>query len=127
GGKFLIRPFSWRVGIIKEALRRGPIATEEIRGRDGEVEHVKMDTSGNGYPPPSAITKMTQSDYYSYPDVCYAEGWSLIYFLREIVPKNEKWNAKWGKILDTYFQTLKTEVNKETPLAPPTFNPDDGK
>src|SRR5207247_5110242 len=66
-----------------------------------------------------------QGDYYSYPDVCYAEGWSLIYFLREIVPKNEKMNAKWGKILDTYFATLKAEVNKDAPLAPPEVKPDD--
>ena len=47
--------------------------------------------------------RFTQGEYYSYPAISYAQGWSLVYFLRETVPKNKKWNAKWGKILDTYF------------------------
>ena len=62
--------------------------------------------------------RLTQADYYSYPSICYAQGWSLIYFLREAVPKNPKWNEKWGKILDTYFDTLKREANKDKPLTP---------
>ena len=56
------------------------------------------------------LVRFTQREYYSYPGVCYAQGWSLIYFLREIVPKNKKYSEKWGNILDVYFDTLKGEV-----------------
>ena len=38
---------------------------------------------------------------------CYAQGWSLVYFLR--VGPTEKprgWNRAWNSILDTYLATL---------------------
>ncbi|MFV1958570.1 MAG: hypothetical protein ACC662_04060, partial [Planctomycetota bacterium] len=54
---------------------------------------------------------------YSYPGICYAQGWSFIYFLREIVPKNRKYKAKWGHILQIYFDSLKGEVDKRPKQA----------
>ena len=36
----------------------------------------------------------------------YAQGWSLIYFLRQTK------SQEWKNILPTYFQTLKSEVTK---------------
>ena len=36
---------------------------------------------------------------------CYAQGWSLIYFLRE-GSKAKGWQKEWGSILDTYTDTL---------------------
>ena len=84
-----------------------------------------FDRSKHGYTPLDRITAFTQGQYYSYPDVCYAEGWSLVYFLRELVPKNPKWNAKWGKILETYFGVLQGTATppaitpKPKPVAPP--------
>jgi len=47
-----------------------------------------------------------QPQYYANPYVCYAEGWSLVYFLRksEAVAKKPEWAA----ILPTYFAELKT-------------------
>ena len=124
GNTFKIHPFAWRVPVIKDAIRKGAIACEEVKGDDGSTERIRIDPSGEGYVPLNIIVKMSQGDYYGYANVCYAEGWSLVYFLREIVPKNDKWNAKWGKILETYFATLKAEVNKESPLAPPVVKPD---
>jgi len=129
--KFNIRPFNWRVGIIKEALVKGackPEADDPKKPSDmdegmpddegGPAKRVVWDRSKGGYTPLEYFVKMTQGEYYSYPSVSYAQGWSLIYFLREFVPKNPKWNEKWGKILGTYFDTLKTEANKDKPLVP---------
>ena len=132
--KFNIRPFNWRVGIIKDALVKGPCKPEveddkkpttgdsgPMPGDDdegGPAKRVNWDRSKGGYTPLEYFVRMTQGEYYSYPSVSYAQGWSLIYFLREFVPKNPKWNEKWGKILDVYFTTLKTEANKDKPLTP---------
>lgn len=133
--KFAIRPFNWRVGVIKEALVKGPCKPEaedpkkpstdgpggSMPGGDdegGPSKRVNWDRSKGGYTPLEYFVKMTQGEYYSYPSVSYAQGWSLVYFLREFVPKNPKWNEKWGKILGTYFDTLKAEANKDKPLTP---------
>ena len=96
-GKFTIHPFSWRIGVIKGALRAGP-SKKDAKG--------DWDRKKEGYTPLQDFTSFTQGDYYAYPSVSYAQGWSLIYFLREIVPKKADWNAKWGRILDVYFKTL---------------------
>ena len=96
-GKFTIHPFSWRIGVIKAALHAGP-SKKDAKG--------DWDRKKEGYTPLQDFTSFTQGDYYAYANVCYAEGWSLIYFLREIVPKKPDWNAKWGRILDVYFKTL---------------------
>jgi len=110
GGKFKIGPFRWRVGTVKNAIRAGPCPYEEKKER-GETVRV-WDRSNHGYSPLAALVRMDQGEYYSYPGVSYAQGWSLVYFLREIVPKNPKWAAKWGRILPTYFDTLKAEIEK---------------
>lgn len=100
GKKFVIKPFQWRVGTVRRAITEGP------REREGDL------WGNKGYTPLKHLVQFTQGQYYSYPGVSYAQGWSLIYFLREIVPKKKKWNAKWGKILDTYFDVLKAEAAK---------------
>jgi hypothetical protein len=109
--KFKIGPFDWRVGIVKAAIRAGPCSYEEKKLPDGTRQRT-WERSGGGYSPLVALVDMSQPEYYSYPGVSYAQGWSLVYFLREIVPKNPKWNEKWGKILPTYFDVLKAEVAK---------------
>jgi hypothetical protein len=122
-GKFRIGPFNWRIGEVKGAIAAGPSPSSDGgTGRDGKP-HKKFDRAKGGYTPLQDLVAFTQGEYYSYPGVSYAQGWSLIYFLREIVPKNPKWNAKWGKILDVYFDTLKAEVNKKTPLGPKKVDP----
>jgi hypothetical protein len=124
GGKFTIKPFRWRTEVIRNAIRKGPVAVDVSTNSDGETK-LKFDWSVEGYIPLTAFVRMSQRDYYG-PLVsqCYAQGWAFNYFLREVVPKNAKWNEKWGKILATYFDTLKAEVNKEKPLAPKKADPD---
>jgi hypothetical protein len=111
-GKFTIRPFSWRVGTIKNALNAGP-SPKDAKG--------EWDRKRRGYTPLPDFTSFSQGEYYSYPGVSYAQGWSLVYFLREIVPTKPAWNAKWGKILDTYFTTLRGSI---PPPKKPTAAPD---
>jgi hypothetical protein len=125
GGKFTVRPFSWRIGTIKAALRAGPFPKKP----DGTYDHSKR-----GYTPLVDFVHLSQDEYYDpqVVHVCYSQGWSLVYFLRELVPKNAEWNEKWGKILDTYFTTLRgkqeNKVKRTGPVtpsgdAPPTAPP----
>ncbi len=37
---------------------------------------------------------------------CYAQGWSLIWFLRTGAGKAKGWQKSWGTILDTYLEAL---------------------
>jgi len=37
---------------------------------------------------------------------CYAQGWSLIWFLRTGAGKAKGWQESWGSILDKYLETL---------------------
>ncbi len=115
GRKFVIKPFTWRMGTIKNALRMGP----------SPVEGDGFDRTKEGYTPLEPFTAFTQGQYYSYPGISYAQGWSFIYFLRELVPKNPKWNAKWGKILETYFNVLQnsTAVTPSDPKPAPAPEP----
>jgi hypothetical protein len=115
GGKFTIRPFNWRVGTIQTAIRHGASPYDETTDSDGDPKF-QFDRAKEGYSPLKAFVRMSQGDYYNYAHVSYAQGWSFIYFLREAVPKNPAWNAKWGKILETYFDVLKREANKDKPL-----------
>ena len=112
-GKFKIKPFQWRVGVIRSAIVQGERPYEELTGEDGKVTR---SWERKGYTPLENLVTFSQREYYSYPGVCYAQGWSLIFFLREIVPKNKKYAAKWGHILGLYFDTLKAEVNRDGSL-----------
>jgi hypothetical protein len=53
------------------------------------------------------IVKYEQSQYYDKDKVhiCYAQGWSMIYFLRK--SKDVEKKPAWAKILPTYFEVLK--------------------
>ncbi len=114
GKKFIIKPFRWRVGTIKGAIVQGERTCTEVEDDKGNT---RKQWSNSGYTPLKELVRFTQGQYYSYPSVCYAQGWSLIYFLREIVPKNKKYKAKWGHILKTYFDVLQREVNKDGKLV----------
>ncbi len=72
------------------------------------LKHIQQAIQSGKYVPLKEIMAFEQPDYYR-PDrigVCYAEGWSLIYFLRksEIVAKR----PEWAQILPTYFAELKS-------------------
>ncbi|MDF1702824.1 MAG: hypothetical protein P1V36_16870, partial [Planctomycetota bacterium] len=113
GGKFKIEPFDWRVGTVRGAIVQGPRAFTEEKDSQGNV---RKKWENKGYTPLEDLVQFSQRQYYSYPGVSYAQGWALIYFLREIVPKSKKMKAKWGHILDTYFDTLQAEVNRDGKL-----------
>jgi hypothetical protein len=96
GRKFRIEPFDWRVQTVKNAIRKG--SRRDVQG---------------GYTPLKDLVRFSQKEYYAYASICYAQGWSLVYFLREVVPKRKSYRQKWGHILDVYFDTLKEKVEEE--------------
>jgi hypothetical protein len=53
------------------------------------------------------MIKYEQPQYYAEDKVhiCYAQGWSMIYFLRKSEQVAKK--PEWAKILPTYFEILK--------------------
>jgi hypothetical protein len=117
--KIVVSPFlrDQRVGFVQAAIRQGP--REFSMRKDPESGRERKVYTGNaGYTPLEDLVKFSQGEYYAYPMVSYSQGWSLIYFLREVVPQDKKMNEKWGRILSTYFDVLKREVNRETPLNP---------
>jgi hypothetical protein len=125
-GKFKLAPFDWRVGTVKTAIREGPrpfvVQKDEKTGKERRIYGAGID---RGYTPLRDLVAFSQGEYYSYPGVSYAQGWSLVYFLREAVPKKKEWNAKWGRILEKYFAALKREVAKEGKLVRGGERPDE--
>ncbi|MFH0943670.1 MAG: hypothetical protein V2A76_00575, partial [Planctomycetota bacterium] len=114
GGRFKIEPFRWRIGTVKDAIRQGPRPfTLEV---DERTQKQRKVWEAKGYTPLEDLVHFSQGDYYSYPGVSYAQGWSLVYFLREKLSRSQK--EKWGHILPTYFDTLKAEVVKTEELKP---------
>jgi hypothetical protein len=83
--KFTLEKFDWRDPLIKESLREGR------------------------YVPLEQFVRMTKAEYYDQTTIGrnYAQGWSLIYFLRTGKKNNAKgWNPQWDSILDTYLTAL---------------------
>jgi len=102
--RFELTENPWRIRNIQEMLRQG------VASRD------KKDF---GYAPLQELVRWSQSQYYDKPDGAnpfgipghknYAEGWSLIYFLRTGAQNKAKgWDPAWGSILDRYLETLAT-------------------
>jgi hypothetical protein len=62
------------------------------------------------------MIRWSQSEYYGRNSeglsggACYAQGWSMIYFLRE--SKVAKKHEVWSTILDNYFDTLRETYNE---------------
>jgi len=81
GGRFVIGPFQWRLGIFKNMQATGRVV------------------------PLDKFIRMTQAEYYARASECYAQGWAFVYFLREEAPRSD-----WKRILPTYFDTLKSAV-----------------
>lgn len=76
-----IGPNPWRVKTIQKAIR--------------EAKHVPL----------AQLVRYEQAEYYANPYVCYAEGWSLVYFLRKSEQVAKR--AEWARILPSYFEGLK--------------------
>lgn len=61
--------------------------------------------------PWSEILRYEQMSYYANPGICYAQGWSMIYFLN--TSKHVEKDARLAQILPIYFDTLKATWAKE--------------
>ncbi|MBI5365292.1 MAG: hypothetical protein HZA53_19095 [Planctomycetes bacterium] len=97
-----IGPMPWRVHTIQQAI--------------GENKHI----------PWREMIRYEQPQYYKEDVVyiCYAQGWSMIYFLRksdEVAKRPE-----WAKILPTYFETLKAAYAEELAKLPEDKREDRG-
>ena len=86
GKKFRADVFRWRTGIIATAFGK------------------------KSYVPLEEFLKYTQREYYSRPGLCYAQGWSLVYFLREVERRKIKKYEKYWGLLDRYFEAIKRNV-----------------
>jgi len=78
GNRAVIRVNKMRVDTIRGALRTGT------------------------YVPLKKFLRYTQAQYYRNAQLCYAQGWSLVYFLTRGVDKAHPWH----RILAVYFKTL---------------------
>lgn len=91
--RFVLRKFDWRVRTIQENIR------------------------ANRFVPLKELVRFTQSEYYGNNKykfdggMNYAQGWSLIYFLRTGKGGARCWNNAWDSILDTYLETLAATSN----------------
>lgn len=95
-GKFRLRTMStWAAGIdrlstIKEAIKK------------------------EDYVPLDKILRYSQGEYYSRAGLCYAEGWSIVYFLREGKKEGATpWRAEWDRLLKDYFDVLNETKDAE--------------
>jgi hypothetical protein len=103
-GKFVSNVFRWRTGTISDAL------------------------STKSYVPLDQFLTYSQGQYYANAGLCYAQGWSLVYFLREVERRKLKQYQKYWGLLDKYFDAIKANVKEvkerglgglEVPVPPP--------
>jgi hypothetical protein len=82
--KFVLEKFDWRVDTIKQAVR------------------------DKTFVPIKDFVRFTQQQYYGeHIGQNYAQGWSLIYFLRTGKKNGAKgWDPAWDSILETYLRVL---------------------
>lgn len=69
------------------------------------VRTIKLAVEMRKFAPWKEIIRWEQAQYYQNGGVNYAEGWSMIYFLR--MSKAVEKSSSWSKILPTYFDVLK--------------------
>lgn len=70
------------------------------------------------------IIRYEQQKYYANAAICYAEGWSMIYFLRTCKVVAAK--PEWARILPTYFEVLKSAYRDELAKLDDTKKNDPG-
>jgi hypothetical protein len=75
------RPFAWRERTAQENIRTSKVL------------------------PLEKFVRLNQRDYFAAGDQNYAQGWSLIWFLRQGTSRSKHWNAAWNQILDTWWKT----------------------
>src|SRR6185436_3165448 len=63
------------------------------------LDTIKEAIKKDKHAPLEKIFRFSQQDYYANADVYYAQGWSMIYFLREGKKmKHTPWKAEWEQI-----------------------------
>lgn len=77
--------FKWRRDTIRQAARDG------------------------SYIPIKDIIRWPQSKYYAQSQLCYSQGWSMIYFMNKGIPKGHPWR----EILPTYLRVLQATKDKD--------------
>jgi len=89
GDRADIGPNRWRLDTIKGHMRAGT------------------------YVPLQKLIRYTQAEYYKSADLCYAEGWSLVYFLKKGVAPDHP----WSRIHPTYYRVLVQTRGQKKALA----------
>ena len=78
----------------------------------GRKSNLKDITSQGRHVPLQEFVRWSKSKYYGQNDrklqgyECYAQGWSLIWFLRTGQGNAKGWQKSWSGILDRYLETL---------------------
>lgn len=88
---------------IKDGKMRG------IGVNPWRIEHIQNAIGENKTIPWADMIKFEQPQYYQKDRIglCYAQGWSMIYFLRTC--KDVAAKPEWAKILPTYFDVLRKD------------------
>jgi hypothetical protein len=91
--RFTLKPFDWRERLIQGNIRQ-----------DKPDDPTKKRT----IVPLQKLVRMTKQQYYEQKTIGdnYAQGWSLIWFLRTGSKNARCWNPAWDSILDTYLRAL---------------------
>jgi hypothetical protein len=107
--KFKLRPFDWRLGLVKENIKKS------------------LKEFGAGTVPLKEIFRWTQAQYYARTKTKYAtdigdhyaQGWSIVYFLRTGKGNAKCWDPAYDNILSTYLRTLveTDDLNKAVDAA----------
>ncbi|MBI3819994.1 MAG: hypothetical protein HY286_14960 [Planctomycetes bacterium] len=105
GGKYKLSTLGhWaggldRVEIIKDAVKKGISVPLEKLLRFSQGEYYNGPSTGQSY---------------SFGLLCYSEGWSLIYFLRQgKALGHTPWKPEWEKILKDYFDVLNETKDRD--------------
>ena len=85
---------------------------KEVRAHPWRVRTIRQAVRVKKYASLRSMFKMTKAEYYRNARLMYAQGWSVVYFLRtsSVVKRNPAWN----KILSTYYQVLIDEYYRLT-------------
>jgi hypothetical protein len=80
----------------------------ELTRYEKRIRTIQQAIRGDEHAPLKEIVRYTQAEYYAGDSVFnnYAQGWSMIYFLRMGKENARCWNDDWDSILDTYLEVL---------------------
>ena len=92
-GRFTLKENPWRKELIQSAIQKDFFYPLKEMFRYGREDYYSREPI-EGTP-------------YDKADVCYAQGWSMVYFLRTGKKNNAKgWNPRWDTLLDDYLKVL---------------------